>query len=903
MNHKRQWPIVVLAGGKQPHGDSSMKRNQSWLSRISSAVSIALVLFVATAVFSPRARALDGIADFRRGEVLVEIKPGASIEEINQRHGTSTIQRIYGTNFYRLLTPKQKKEAKFRKRLARDVDVLSAALNPVITTPINVFGRAVIGFPGDHPATGQLRSNYTEQQMVGDLAAIQLRSRGDGVIVAVIDTGIDRNHPDIKDHLWTDPGEVPNDNVDNDNDGLVDDVFGWNFFDSTQDTMEQRASTQTSIAGHGTFIAGLIALIAPNAKIMPIRAFSPDGVSDAFSVAQGIKYAVDHGARVINLSFGSTEDTPVMHDAVTYAHQRGVLLVAAVGNEDKGNDSAPQFPANWSVEVMAIAAIDDNNRKAGFSNYGSHVSVSAPGVNLISLYPQINNAPDYATWSGTSFAAPLATAEAVLLLEDNPRRNARDVIETTAASIDSANPGLAGKLGKGRIDPLRALQSSDPLTGNHAEIALLPTGVEPTAAGEAEVDVTGSEQEFEIEVGQLQPRAAYKIVVDGNLIIDGTSATDPYRLRATTTNFGTFKIEFKKTASSNDLPLPAALDPVTSIKKVEVRDAQDRVVLSNTFGATPGGQPGGGQSVEKKATLDPTGVIPQAKGNARAEVEPEREELRVEADGLFSGFSYGIFADDVNLGSVTAQSGYLKVEFTSDASSGIVLPPALRPVTNIKTVEVRNPAGQAVLRGTFQAGGDDFGGGGGGDDGGGETSFEGAIESLPQGGLIGDWRVAGRTVHVSSSTEIDQDDGPAVIGAQVEVKGTTLPDGSTNATRVEVRPSTGGGGGDEEIRREAQLNPTGIDPDAKGKVSTRFSSTRERLEVEGEKLFPNAQYTVLADGFVLGTVTTGDSGSFNISLSTENGTLPAQVRPVLNIQNVTVLDSEGRAVLTGGPPV
>lgn len=757
------------------------------LLRSYKSVSFVLIIFVVTALFATRSQAQSGIDDFRRGEVLVEIKPGASIDAINERFGTSTIQRIYGTNFYRLVTPKRKKEAKFRKKLAKDPDVLSATLNPVITTPINVFGRAVIGFPGDHPATGQVRESYVAQQMVGNLDAIQLRARGAGVIVAVIDTGIDRNHPDIRDHLWADPGEVAGDNIDNDSDGLVDDVFGWNFYDSSQDTMEQRASAQSSIAGHGTFIAGLIALIAPSAKIMPIRAFSPDGVSDAFSVAQGIKYAVDHGARVINLSFGSTEDSPVMHDAVGYAHQRGVLLVAAVGNEDKGNDSSPQFPANWSAEVMGIAALDDNNRKAEFSNYGSNVSVSARGVNLVSLYPQLDNTPDYATWSGTSFAAPLATAGAALLLEDNPRRNARDVLERTAASIDDRNPGFAGKLGRGRIDPLLALQSFDQVTSNHGEIALLPTAVEPAAVGEAEIEVAGSEQKFEIEAGQLLPRTAYKIVVDGKLIIGGASLNDPNHSRATTSNFGTFKIEFKNTASSNDLPLPAALTPVTTIKNVEVRDAQDRVVLSNTFGASTGGGPG--QSVEKRATLNPTGVIAQANGKARAETEPEREELRVEADGLESGVSYSIFADNVNLGSITAQSGYFKAEFTSDGSSGRVLPPALRPVTAIKTIEVRNPAGQVVLLGTFQAGGDDFGGGGGDDGGGGggETRFEGAIESLPGGGLIGDWRVAGRTVHVSSATEIRQDDGPAVVGAQVEVRGTPLPDGSTNATRIEVR--------------------------------------------------------------------------------------------------------------------
>ena len=861
--------------------------------RLLKAVSLTLILFFISVALETNTKAQSEIADFRPGEVLVEIRPGAFIDAINERYGTSTIQRIYGTNVYRLVTPKRKKEAKFRKRLANDPDVINASLNPVIATPINVFGRAVIGFPGDHPTTGQARASYLEQPLVGDLASIQLRSKGAGVIVAVIDTGIDRDHPDIKDHLWTDPGEIPNDNLDNDNDGLVDDVFGWNFLDSNKDTMELRSISQTSIAGHGTFIAGLIALIAPNAKIMPIRAFSPDGVGDAFSVAQGIKYAVDHGAQVINLSFGSTEDSPVLHDAIIYANQRGVFLVAAVGNEDKPNDSAPQFPANWGTEVMSVAAIDGNNRKTSFSNFGTNVSVTAPGLNLVSLFPEENSTPDYAVWSGTSFATPLATAEAALLLEDNPQRRARDIIESTAINIDSSNPGFAGKLGRGRIDALRALQSLDSVTTNRSEITLLPTAIEPQSQGNAEVTITGGEQKFEIEIGQLQPRAAYKIVVDGNIIIDGTSAVDPNRARAITTNFGALEIEFRSPASGNDLPLPASLIPVTNIKLVEVRDALNRVVLSNTFAATPGQS--GGQKVEKEATLTSTGVIPQANGKARAEVESQREKLRVEADHLESGVSYAIIADGVNIASANAQSGYLRVEFTSDGSSGIFLPPSLQPVTKIQTIELRNSSGQAVVRGTFQAGGDDFGGGHGG----GETSFQGAIESLPAAGFIGDWRVSGRTVHVTASTEIRQDHGTAVIGAQVEVRGSTQSDGSTNATRIEVLSSGGGGG---SAQREATLNPTAIDPDANGKVKIDVSGSREELEIEANKLDENSSYRVVVDGFLLAIKVTDGSGSFKITLSTEDGSLPPQVRPVTNIQQISISDSQGRLVLSGGPP-
>lgn len=799
-----------------------MSDKQHILAKLFSIVALALMIILAAG--APPARAQSGtLQAFVPGEVLVEIKPGASVEAVVARFGMGIKQRIYGTNFYNLLTPNGKKEAKFRKRLAKDADVLSAALNPVITTPVNVFGRAVMGFPGDRPTPGLGRDRYVMQQLVGDLAALGQQSTGAGVIVAVIDTGLDRNHPDLRNHIWTDPGEVAGDLIDNDNDGLIDDVFGWDFYFNNNDTTDQAAGT-TTIAGHGTFIAGLITLIAPDVKIMPVRAFSVDGVSDAFKIAQSIKYAVDHGAKIINLSFGSPDDSQVMHDAVTYAEQRGVLMIAAVGNENRGNNDAPQFPANWSAEVMGVAALDPDNRKALFSNFGTNVSVSAPGVNLVSAYPATNNTPDYATWSGTSFAAPLATAEAALLLEKAPlQQRVRDIIENNTTSIDDRNPGLAGKLGKGRIDPLKALDSIIAVSSKRNEITLKPTGVEPTALGKAEVSVTGTEQEFEIEAEQLVPYGVYKIVVDGNIIVAGTSGSGA---RAVASNFGTFKIEFSTRPGSNHEPLPAALNPVTAIKLVEVRDQLDRVVLSNSFGAP---QPGDDSVIEKEANLTSSG---SARGSARAEIEAERQKLRVEARNLQSGAAYQIVADGVNLGSFTAQSGAFRIIFTSDGSSGHLLPASLQPVTRIVRIAVLDQAGQTVLEGTFQSGGDDFGGGGGDDNGGGG----------------------------------------------------------------------GGGGGSTQISKEATLNPTGVDADAKGKVKLKVDSSKEELEIEGDKLNDNTAYTVVVDGFLLATVTTDGSGSFKLKLNTDSGTLPPEVRPVSNIQQIQVWDGQGRMVLAGGPP-
>src|ERR1043165_5057544 len=149
---------------------SVMSDKQHTLARLFNIIALALMVFFVADSLPARAQS-GSVPDFVRGEVLVEIKPFASIDALVARFGMTVRQRIYGTNFYKLRTPNGKKEAKIRKRLANDPDVLSAALNPVITTPVNVFGRSVLSFPGDRPATGQARALYLAQQLAGDLTA------------------------------------------------------------------------------------------------------------------------------------------------------------------------------------------------------------------------------------------------------------------------------------------------------------------------------------------------------------------------------------------------------------------------------------------------------------------------------------------------------------------------------------------------------------------------------------------------------------------------------------------------------------------------------------------------------------------------------------------------------------
>jgi hypothetical protein len=781
---------------------------------------------------SSDAYAQAGNGEFVKGEIIVELKPGASIDALNARFGTQTLLRMYGTNFYKLGTPKKKKESKWRKRVSKDSDVLSASLNPVVLNPINVFARATQNFPDGFATPGRSQAEYLAQHFELNISDVRRRSTGAGVLVAVIDTGVDISHRDIAPRLWTDNADSA-DGVDNDADGLIDDFRGWDFIDNDNNPTDEPGSPQTTIAGHGTFIAGIVALLAPDARILPVRAFRLDGTSDAFTVASAVKYAADHGAHVINLSFGSPDDSSVLHDAVIYARARGSVLIAAMGNENQSADSNPQFPAGWKEDAMGVAAIDLTGRRATFSNYGSAAAVSAPGVRIISTYIDQR----YAMWSGTSFAAPFAAAEAALILQDDLRKtDTRQVIENTADSIDSFNPGFAGLLGRGRINPLRALQSIQPITQTHSEAALRPTGVEPAAAGKAEITVTSVEQEFEIDIVGLAARNAYKIVADGNLVLDGTTNS-----KGLSSNFGNLKVEFSTRASSNHEPLPGVLNPVTGIKHVEIRDSADRIVLQGDFGVAPGG--GGGQFFEKKVNLIATGVLPQANGEAEVKIEPERQELEIRADGLTPGVTYQIIADGVSIGARTAQSdsdnqGFFRVKFRSDGGGDLPFPASLLPVTNISHVELRDPSGQVVLQGDFQAG----------------------------SGSPGD-----------DDDDEDEDDNGG---------------------------GGGGGGGGQNVSKDIDLSRTGIEPDAEGRVRIDLNGSREELEIRLEELNRNSSYTIIIDGFTLGTFTTDSDGEIRLEYDNEGDELPLppQLRPVTNIRHVEVRNGAGQIILTGDLP-
>lgn len=264
--------------------------------------------------------------------------------------------------------------------------------------------------------------------------------RGQGVTVAIIDTGIDLDHPDLVSQLFVNPGEIAGNGIDDDGNGFIDDVSGYDFVD--------RDNVADDVNGHGTHVSGIVAAsddgrgvtgIAPDARIVPIRVLGDDGSGSSFDVAAGIRYAADLGINIINLSLGGGFST-VIDAAIQYATSLGSLVVAAAGNESA---AAPGFPARFSANndsVISVGASDSSGRIAGFSNSvgrSGAVQIDAPGVGIVSTAV----GGGYRRLSGTSMAAPHVAAVAALALSANPNLSASQL---RTILVTGANRTIAG---------------------------------------------------------------------------------------------------------------------------------------------------------------------------------------------------------------------------------------------------------------------------------------------------------------------------------------------------------------------------------------------------------------------------------------------------------------------------
>jgi subtilisin len=263
---------------------------------------------------------------------------------------------------------------------------------------------------------------------------------GNGIVVAVIDTGVDYNHNDLKNNIWTNTKEIAGNGIDDDGNGYIDDVQGWNFNGNNNNTLDDN--------GHGTHVSGIIAGenngygvtgVAYNAKIMPVKALNSSGSGSYSAIAKGIYYAVDNGANIINLSLGGDASSQTLKSAIEYASSKGVIVVMASGNE---GGSVPGYPARYADKSgIAVGAVNKEGNLTDFSNRagGNQLAyVTAPGQSIYSTVP----GNEYANYSGTSMASPYVAGVVALMLSANPtltETQVREIITSTAGNNNTNN--------------------------------------------------------------------------------------------------------------------------------------------------------------------------------------------------------------------------------------------------------------------------------------------------------------------------------------------------------------------------------------------------------------------------------------------------------------------------------
>jgi subtilisin family serine protease len=436
---------------------------------ITGALALSLSLLALLVAGSQQANALED--GYEPDQVIVKLNPllNTHIDEINADYGTKTRDAsLASRRVYLLDLPENSDEQTFAQKLFEDPErrVLYAEPNFVAEAPESTV------------ADGRMRARVTNDPRRSDssdryaITNLNLSScgldtdRGEGITVAVLDTGAQLDHPKLEANFegvklrdFVDDDANPTDELDKD----------------------PRDGKRDRMAGHGTHVAGIVDRIAPGARIMPLRVLNTRGSGDVFTIAKAISYAQRHEADVMNLSFGSSERSHLLQEMIGHAIDKGVVVAAAAGNTD---DNTPHYPAagNFGIDlddpvlppppsargllgVTSVASYDSddarNELKSWFSTYGLWVDISAPGEEIRSAFP----GDKVAVWSGTSMATPFVSGQAALVRADNGRLGSAEIAKRIrrSAGEDSLafytrNASYPRMLGAGHADVCGSLE-------------------------------------------------------------------------------------------------------------------------------------------------------------------------------------------------------------------------------------------------------------------------------------------------------------------------------------------------------------------------------------------------------------------------------------------------------------
>lgn len=472
------------------------------MSPVSRANPVTLLAAACAILFAGGAQAIEGMPPVRAdapGRLLVKFKTETDAEASQQRAGA------LGVRAARRLHVGDKPQTASAKRwrlmhFDRDADLATmkarlARLPGVewVETDQLVSAAAIPNDSRFGELWGLHNSGQTGGTADADIDAPEAWDtlKGGAVLVAVVDTGIDYRHADLAANVWTNPGEIANNGVDDDGNGLVDDVRGWNYVANNNDPYDDNA--------HGSHVSGTLAGIGDNAlgvvgvnrqaRILPLKFLDAQGYGYTSGAVAAIYYAIDKGARVMNHSWSGAGYSQSLADAFTAAQTANVVMAVAAGNAGQNIDATPSYPAALQhANIVAVAATTHNDSLAYFSNYGAKgVDLGAPGEAILSSVP----GNGYATYSGTSMATPHVAGAASLLLAANPALSAAQVKDILLGSIDPI-AALAGKsVSGGRLNLRAALAAAATPPGTNLA-PLANAGADVSLARRASMRLDGS---------------------------------------------------------------------------------------------------------------------------------------------------------------------------------------------------------------------------------------------------------------------------------------------------------------------------------------------------------------------------------------------------------------------------
>ena len=412
--------------------------------------------------------------DFKEGEVVFKLKPSAALSEDYSlvQLDSFSLEKVDEQPIVRAKLPQGVGVKEALAALRSDPAVEYAEPNAVYRLPD--FTRSNIPGGGlqesaepndlDRRLWGLKNTGRRGGTEGADINAVEAwkTTIGDkkyGPLIAVIDTGIDYKHPDLADNMWINPGEVPNDGIDNDGNGVIDDVHGYNAFAQTGDPMDDHS--------HGTHCAGTIAAVGNNghgivgvnweANLMAVKIFDSRGNTSLDAILRGLDYAAKMGADITNNSWGDSAPSEAIKDA--FGRMDETVHFAAAGNNRNNNDYRNYYPCGHDLpNIVAVAASDRNDKKPVFSNYGlKTVHVAAPGDEILSTVTD----GSYGVYSGTSMASPHAAGVAGLLLTEFPELTPQQVKERLIYNSDAVPALSRASQSRGRINAARTLETDE----------------------------------------------------------------------------------------------------------------------------------------------------------------------------------------------------------------------------------------------------------------------------------------------------------------------------------------------------------------------------------------------------------------------------------------------------------